>query len=59
MLGRAHRSRPTTPIVDPDETNGVARKLDAAERTNGSKTCWGFLDDVVAAVEAEYMACGV
>ena len=56
--GGALGSRPAAAIVDPDEANIVVRKLNATERTDGGKTRWGFFDNVVAAVEAQYVAYG-
>ena len=57
--GGALGGRPAAAIVDADEANIVVRKLNATERTDGGKTRWCFFDNVVAAVEAEYVAWGM
>ena len=57
--GGALGRRPRTAKVDADETSRVGGEVDTTERTGRRKTSRGFFDDVVAAVEAEYVAWGM
>ena len=54
--GGALGRRPRTAKVDADETSRVGGEVDTTERTGRRKTSRGFFDDVVAAVEAKYVA---